>query len=656
MKITTSLKIVTFSSIISILFLFSLHFLDLNEKEKTAEKAKEWVKTIVLFEELSKETAVERGLTAGYLKSKTKENFDKVKKQRIVVNKKIENLSKVNNVLSEAEDVNYLKKRMVFLNGYLEEIKTVRKDIDDNRKNNAFELYSKTNEESINLISYIIEKIEINSLKEELSNMENLLKAREESGKIRGKLNAVFSSGKSNEKIKNEVESYLQNESKSIEIVEIFSNKDLKLAIENKKQSDYWREIDKLVNDFKNEKTNNHPIIKNWFKLATKKVSALNSLIQEEKQKILDQAINIEKSSNTNKLISIGLLLFFIVGIFSFMFFFHKNLKLKMKLFNEGIEKINKDNDLSSLFKTDESNEEFNVIKKEINNHLVQINNNIKTTKESTLKVNTLIGDSTNDLVRLKENIIKQKDSNDTIVVAMEEMLTTSNSIAESMGEAANQTESLEKTAEENAELSNETFLLIEDIEEKTKEGSLLVDALSDNTLQINNILENIEGISEQTNLLALNAAIEAARAGQAGRGFAVVADEVRKLAELTQKSTEEVREITLLLSSSSKLVVDKMSNNTKLTLEAKEMMNKTKEKNQELKSAVIKTNEMIELTATASEQQNVTINEINQNLVANADVSIENTEATENILNKTILINDLSEKLKNQALKYKTN
>ena len=73
----------------------------------------------------------------------------------------------------------------------------------------------------------------------------------------------------------------------------------------------------------------------------------------------------------------------------------------------------------------------------------------------------------------------------------------------------------------------------------------------SRNVDKINELTNDILGISNQTNLLALNASIEAARAGEAGRGFAVVADEIRQLAERSKSTANRIQEISLLVTES---------------------------------------------------------------------------------------------------------
>ncbi|OCT14724.1 hypothetical protein A8709_11110 [Paenibacillus pectinilyticus] len=98
-------------------------------------------------------------------------------------------------------------------------------------------------------------------------------------------------------------------------------------------------------------------------------------------------------------------------------------------------------------------------------------------------------------------------------------------------------------------------------IDQNVRELGDVVKGLSHRSLQIEDIVKEIAGISSQTNLLALNAAIEAAKAGEQGRGFAVVATEVRKLAEQSALSAMQITDLINLIQTETAQAVQAMEN-----------------------------------------------------------------------------------------------
>jgi methyl-accepting chemotaxis protein len=160
------------------------------------------------------------------------------------------------------------------------------------------------------------------------------------------------------------------------------------------------------------------------------------------------------------------------------------------------------------------------------------------------------------------DNISK---ANSNISAATAEQAASVAEQAASVAETTATVEEVRQTAQQSveriqlvSEMASNTLKLTEnglEASKKTEEGILALKdqvnhiaetilGLSEQTLQIGEIIATVNDIADQSNLLALNAAMEAARAGEAGRGFAVVAGEVRNLAEQSRQATAQVSNI----------------------------------------------------------------------------------------------------------------
>jgi methyl-accepting chemotaxis protein len=154
---------------------------------------------------------------------------------------------------------------------------------------------------------------------------------------------------------------------------------------------------------------------------------------------------------------------------------------------------------------------------------------------------------------------------------------------------------------------------------------------LKESSDKVGRIVKTIDDIAFQTNLLAINATVEAARAGgDAGRSFAVVAEEVRNLALKSSKeaaNTTSIIENNISLTNSGREISDEVSNT----------LGDLMEKSQQLSQLISEVNTSSEQQAVSIKQINVAIGQMERVTQENAAVAEENYASSDSMKNELI-------------------
>ncbi|MCE0492430.1 HAMP domain-containing methyl-accepting chemotaxis protein [Vibrio salinus] len=252
------------------------------------------------------------------------------------------------------------------------------------------------------------------------------------------------------------------------------------------------------------------------------------------------------------------------------------------------------------------------------------------------------------------KGIIQQESETNMVATAMNEMTTTVRNITNNAAGAADAAEQAEKEAQTGNVIVEKVIDSIGSLSANVTHSSQELTNVEHEVHHISKILNVIHEISDQTNLLALNAAIEAARAGKYGRGFAVVADEVRSLAARTQGSTAEIQTIIEKLQTSTQATVDVMGQCKEQSNYCVQQSNDAQMALNTITNAINTINDMNIQIASASEQQSIVAESINENVLNVKHIAEENAVASNQTKSSSGEIAHLANKLNELVSQFK--
>ncbi|QNK02867.1 methyl-accepting chemotaxis protein [Dyella telluris] len=194
---------------------------------------------------------------------------------------------------------------------------------------------------------------------------------------------------------------------------------------------------------------------------------------------------------------------------------------------------------------------------------------------------------------------------------------------ASSLEETAASMEELSSTVKQNAEGAAQAREMAMRMRQRAEEGRDIagsavgaMDAITQASKEVGEIVVLIDEIAFQTNLLALNAAVEAARAGEQGRGFAVVATEVRNLAQRSGAAAKNIKSL--------------IQDTTEKVSEGATLVQRTGAALQDIAGDVREVSTIIEVIAAASEEQSAGIGQVNNAVVTLDEVTQQNAALVE--------------------------
>jgi len=301
-----------------------------------------------------------------------------------------------------------------------------------------------------------------------------------------------------------------------------------------------------------------------------------------------------------------------------------------------------------------EGNNEVSQLTRDINATTRQLRDTIKNLAGISVEVASAATELATVMTQSSANSDQEKLEVEQVASAVNQLESTAHSVTDNASMAQTSAQQADQQTQDSISIFEQNNQANLAMARQLNDAALVVNSLKEQSEQIGQVIEVIEGISEQTNLLALNAAIEAARAGESGRGFAVVADEVRMLAARTQESTKEIQTIIEQLQQKSVSANDSMNTGLKMIEESQTLSGQVSEYLQQIGQAISELTDINTQVAAASEEQNQVTSDINRNLSTIYELVSQNVTGITQSAAASHELSTLAEQQKQQLSHFK--
>jgi twitching motility protein PilJ len=261
---------------------------------------------------------------------------------------------------------------------------------------------------------------------------------------------------------------------------------------------------------------------------------------------------------------------------------------------------------------------------------------------------------SDGSMTQLAQSAADQSQSIATALRSVEVMAKSIQTVASSAQNAATIAREASASASQGGTAMEETVSSINTLRSNVAETAKKVKHLTESAQEISKIVALISEISAKTNLLAFNASIEAVRAGENGEGFKIVADEVRRLAEQVTGATKEIEQLVTGIQSETADVLTMMERGTAQVVKSTQLVGETR---QTLTNLVTISQQIDGLVASISDNTTSQISqadEVSQTMDSIAQLAANTTsesERTSGILKQLVAV---AEDLRSSVASFK--